>query len=86
MKGGIRFLGSDYVTAQSMDSRFSLLPGGGRLALLQLCNALSRMTTTIGAMSTCVTGSDAVGYVAIHPIFISDQDLDDLYHICIHDT
>ena len=40
------------------------------MALLHLCVASSRTTITIGAMSTYVTGSGAVGYVEIHPLFI----------------
>ena len=40
------------------------------MALLHLCVASSRTTITTGAMSTCVTGSGAVGYVEIHPLFI----------------
>jgi hypothetical protein len=34
-----------------------------------LCTASSGTITPIGAMSTSVTGSGAVGYVVVHPLF-----------------
>jgi hypothetical protein len=58
------FLGA--ITWLLIDPWFCLLPSGGSLALLHFCIASSRMTTNVDLRN----GSSAVGYVAIHRLFI----------------